>query len=456
MSRPERQLFERVLVTKKRVIPMEGDVLVKKGDLVEPNDLIAKAETIPGDPYVVDLVADLGVRIGPEEVAKVMLKRVGDRVVAKEPIARLTVGVFGDVHEALSPVTGVIEFISHAYARVLIREDAKSAGAVVIVNVARKLDVSPMLLRAYMRYREGDEVRQGAVIADSAGGMGIDYCYAPATGVIEKVCTKTGTVTILRPSKPTEVDAYLRGRVAEVYPERGASVKAVASFVQGVFGVGFENYGPLRVVSRDPSSVLEADDVIPDHSGAVLVGGAKVTLEALLKGVDAGVKGFIAGGADHCDLSTLLGRDIGVGITGQEDLALSVVLTEGFGLMPMAGDTWDLLRAADGRLVSLNGSTQVRAGVLRPEIIIPSDRADEEGARPVEERLVEREQAKGEATVGSKVRIVRNPKFGAWGKIVRLPDEPVRFETEAELAAAEVELEDGSRLLVPLTNLEIF
>jgi hypothetical protein len=37
-----------------------------------------------------------------------------------------------------------------------------------------------------------------------------------------------------------------------------------------------------------------------------------------------------------------------------------------------------------------------------------------------------------------------------------VPSEPVRFETEALLPAAEVELDDGSRVFVPLANLEVF
>jgi len=456
MAEAERQLFERVRISRKRVIPLAGEVMVEKGRHVDPSDLIARAETVPGDPYIVDLQNELGVKLGPEQVSKVMLKRVGDRVSGQEPIAQVKVGAFGNIHEALSPVDGVVEFISHAYARVLIREDAQKAAPVVVVNAARKLDASPRLLRAYMRYREGDEVRQGAILADAPGGLGVDYCYAPATGVIERICTRTGTVTILRPARPTEVAAYIKGRVAEIIPEQGAVVEACASFIQGVFGLGFESYGPLRVVAGNPGGILREEDITPEHAGTVLVGGARVTLEALRRAVEVGVEGIISGGADHVDLSALVGRPIGVGITGQEDIDLTVILTEGFGTMPMAGDTFEFLRAAEGREVSINGSTQVRAGVIRPEIIIPLDDSKAGPAQPLEELLTRRESERGEPGVGSKVRMVRNPKFGQWGRIVSLPEEPVIFETEARLPAAEVELEDGTRVFIPLANLEVF
>ena len=456
MAGPERQVFERVRVSKRRTIPLAGEVMVRVGDRVEPNDLIARAETVPGDPYVLDLQAELGVKLGPEDVARVMLKRVGDRVQTLEAVARLKVGPMGEVREARSPVEGFIEFISYAYARVLVREDAQKAAPVVIVNVAKKLDVAPMLIRAYMRYQEGDEVRQGAVIAEAPGGLGIDYCYAPASGVIEKICTRTGTVTILRPSKPAEVDAYLKGRVTELLGDHGARVESVADYVQGVFGLGFENYGPLRVVTAAPDGTVRAEDLGSDHEGAVLVGGALVTLDALRKALDLGVRGIITGGANHGDLAALLGRELGVGITGQEDLPMTVILTEGFGAVPMARDTYDLLRSCEGRQASVNGSTQVRAGVIRPEIIVARPEAtDDLAARPIEECLLEREKEKGRLGLGSRVRIVRAPNFGAWGTVVGLPEEPVKFETEASLAAAEVELDEGGRLLVPLANLEV-
>ncbi|MEW6032692.1 MAG: hypothetical protein AB1645_07405 [Bacillota bacterium] len=456
MSRPERQIFERVRISRRRVIPLPGEVLVQEGDRVRPEDLVARAETVPGDPYVVDLRSELGVSLTPEQVGKAMLKRVGDRVRAHEPIAEVRVGVFGDIHQARSPVDGVVEFISHAYARVLIREDAQKAAPVVILNVARKLDISPMLLRAYMRYREGDEVRQGAIIADAPGGLGLEYCYAPATGVIEKICTRTGTVTILRPARPTEVDAYVEGRVAKVVPELGAEIETTAAFIQGLFGLGFENYGPLVVAVREPGEVVDETDVTGEHAGKVLVSGARVTLTALRKASEIGVRGIICGGADHIDLVAFLGREIGAGITGLEDIPLTLILTEGFGTMPMSADTFGLLRAMEGRTASINGSTQVRAGVIRPEVIIPLPGEDAPGAKFLEECIAGRDSGQGEARLGSKVRIVRNPKFGRWGTIVRLPDEPVAFETEARLPAAEVELDDGERLFVPLANLEVF
>ncbi len=47
-------------------------------------------------------------------------------------------------------------------------------------------------------------------------------------------------------------------------------------------------------------------------------------------------------------------------------------MTEGFGRMTMAKRTFELLRGSGGRKASVNGATQIRAGVMRPEIVIPA------------------------------------------------------------------------------------
>ena len=81
----------------------------------------------------------------------------------------------------------------------------------------------------------------------------------------------------------------------------------------------------------------------------------------------------IAGGIDDHDLKEILGYDLGVAVTGTEQIGTTVIVTEGFGDIAMARRTFDLLRQHAGRDVSVNGATQIRAGVLRPEIVICLD-----------------------------------------------------------------------------------
>jgi len=61
--------------------------------------------------------------------------------------------------------------------------------------------------------------------------------------------------------------------------------------------------------------------------------------------------------------------------TGTEQVGFTLILTEGFGSIPMAGKTFALLSAHAGQPASISGATQIRAGVIRPEIIIPKGTA---------------------------------------------------------------------------------
>ena len=449
----DQQILDRTRLRRERVLPVAGEVLVKQGQAVGPDTIVAKAETLPGDPYVIDLKNLLRRPLTPAEVVKVMLKRVGERVTAGEPLAQMQKGRFGEVVQVKSPVDGVIEFISRAYGRVLIRENPQSAAPVVVVPVARRLGVWPATLRMYMRFREGDEVKQGVALADSPGMMGMDYAYAPISGIIEKIDTRTGAVTIVRPAKPTVIEAYLGGVVESVVEDHGAVISCNASYLQGVFGVGFEGYGYLRVPRSSSGEGLTADDLNGELRDQVLVAGGRVTLPAVRKAAAAGARGVVCGGMDHQDLVEYVGQEIGVGITGQEDVPLTIVLTEGFGEMPMAEETFALLRGHEGRLVSLNGSTQVRAGVIRPEVIIPVDAGTPSGPAPM--ATDELDHALPDLAVGVRVRALRKPYFGLWGEVIELPAEPLRFETEAVVRAVRLRLDDGREALIPLANVEL-
>jgi hypothetical protein len=156
----------------------------------------------------------------------------------------------------------------------------------------------------------------------------------------------------------------------------------------------------------------------------------------------------VTGGFDDQDLRELLGYDLGVAITGSEELGLTLIVTEGFGDIPMAGRTFDLLKSCEGRKVSVTGATQIRAGVLRPEIIAP--RSDE-GRAPAAGSAAEHEGLK----VGDMVRVIRQPHFGRLGKVTALPSELLPLETEAKVRVLEVDFGGDSKAILPRANVEM-
>ncbi len=446
------KVIEQAKVQRTRRLPLPGMILVEMGQEVAPDTLLARSDLLPGDPYVLDMAQEFGVkkaRANPSFMDEVMEAKVGDRVERGAVLARQS-GTFGQ-KTITSPVTGVVEFISRVNHRVFIREDGKSANPVVLIPAAKLLDVWPRMLRMYTQVKEGDEVKQGQILAASPSTVSWDCAYASVAGTIEKICTRTGTITLVRKAKPTLVDAYISGKVTHIEEAESVEVTTAAAFVQGVFGIGGETYGRLVVLAgRDEE--LTADMITSEHAGCVVVGGNRVSLEAMQKALSEEVKAIVAGGVDNIDLVQVAGREITIGLTGLEEMALTVVLTEGFGSMPMHERIWDLLKQHEGTVVSVNGATQIRAGTIRPEVIVPLPDVDWEGLSHADEPVTDETTT---VEPGTLVRVVSRTHYGKWGRIKRVVPEPVRLPTEASVYVVEIQLEDGQVIRAAETNIEI-
>jgi len=320
-------------------------------------------------------------------------------------------------------------------------------GNVQPVKAASILGVHQQDLLEYMKKKEGDPVQKDEVIAESKSFFGLfkSNVKSPCTGTVESVSPVTGQVILREPPIPVEVHAYIDGVVTQVIEGEGVVVEAMGAFIQGIFGVGGETTGLLEIVVDDPSRELTSDLLKPEHKGKVLVGGSRVSKETIDRASALGVKAVVVGGIDDQDLKSILGYDLGVAITGHENLGTTVVVTEGFGRMTMAGRTFTLLSGFRGKKVSVNGATQIRAGVMRPEIVIPLAGATESAHRE-EENLGLR--------VGSPLRVIRMPYFGRLGEVVDLPPELQPLETEAKVRILKVRFQDGSEAILPRANVE--
>ncbi len=324
-------------------------------------------------------------------------------------------------------------------------------GNVQLLNVANLLSVPPEEVAEHVLKSVGETVSEDEIIATTKGLFGLfkSQARSPIDGTIETISDVTGQVILREPPIPVEVKAYTDGTVTEVLPNEGVTVETYGTYIQGIFGIGGETIGNLTVVAESPDDTLTAEQILSEHQDNILVGGSLVTTDAIQEAIQNGVKGIIAGGIDDADLRELLGYELGVAITGSEQIGITLVITEGFGSIAMAEQTFTLLKAREGMQTSINGATQIRAGVVRPEILIPwvSDGAEtaEEGKDGSTEGILE---------VGSLVRIIREPYFGQLGRVTELPVELQNLETEAQVRVLRVELADGQQTTLPRANVE--
>ncbi len=349
-----------------------------------------------------------------------MLVSVGDSVEARTPVAR-----------ALLP------------------------GDLVTVRVADELGVEPSELPDVLKTAVGAEVVGGDVLAEMKGLFGLftSRVRAPGSGTVEYASTATGHIGIRCAPTPVEVTAFVRGTVAEVRAPDSVVIETRGARVQGVFGVGGETTGTVACPARGASEPLRAADLPPDLAGRIVVGGAWAERGAWRALAEQGAAGLVVGSLRDSDLREYLGYDLGLAITGHEDVPYTVIVTEGFGRVAMSEVTFELLRSLEGREASASGQTQIRAGAVRPELVAPLE-TDRSPASEALGRLVS--GTEGELAVDSRVRLIRHPHFGLVGRVVELPEEPVEIVTGARVRVLVAEVAGGERIVVPRSNVELF
>ena len=330
-------------------------------------------------------------------------------------------------------------------------------GKIFSLNVANFLGLEPASgrdahligLGKHMLKKVGDEVTKGEIIAarESFFGLVKRNAKATTTGTIEHISEISGEVLIREASIPLNLIAYIPGIVIEVMEKEGVVIETHGAFIQGIFGIGGEVHGELKILADSIDHILTADQITPECMGKVVV-ASQVNVEALDKAVELKVKGIITGGISNQDLTEFVGYRIGVAITGHEERGLTLIITEGFGNMRMAGKTLELLRKFEGQLACINGATQIRAGVIRPEIIIPTE-------INYKRMLIKAEISTEGMKPGLQIRIIREPNFGALAKIVSLPSALKQVETGSYVRVLEAELDDGRIVTVSRANVEL-
>lgn len=329
----------------------------------------------------------------------------------------------------------------HVLARALL------PGVLQTVKLAEKLGIEPKDVPSVCCVKVGDPIQKGDPVAHTKGFLFFkgQTITSDFSGTIESISEITGSMLIREPAIPVDIKAYIQGKVADIVPEEGAVIETRGAMVQGIFGVGGESNGVIRVAVEGPDQVLHADNIHADDKGKILVGGSGFTYDAIQKAIELGVVGLVAGGVRDKDLTQVLGYEIGVAITGTEPIGITLMVTEGFGYLNMARRTFDLLKTLDGKTASINGATQIRAGVIRPEIVVPLPLTGEARVAGMG----------GNLDIGSAIRVIREPYFGQLGTVTELPHQLMVVDSGTEVRVLKAKLEGGHEVLVPRANVEI-
>ena len=322
-------------------------------------------------------------------------------------------------------------------------------GNVQMINVANKLNIEPENINECMLANIDENIKKGQIIAENKGLFGLfkTNLKSPIDGIIANISNITGQIIISEFPIPVEIDSYIGGEVVDVIEGEGAIVEIQGAHIQGILGIGGEKQGKIVVIVENRKQSISESMINESHKDTILIGGSYLSIEAYRKAQSIGVSGIVIGGFDYNFLSDLLGYQLGVAITGSEEIDTTVIVTEGFGEISMADKTFNLFKKFNNHIASMNGSTQIRAGVIRPEVIIPKTNSESEIKNLSEDDMV--------ISLGSNIRVIITPYFGRVGKVISLPSKLMKMESETIVRVAEIEFSNGEKATIPRANLEM-
>jgi hypothetical protein len=205
------------------------------------------------------------------------------------------------------------------------------------------------------------------------------------------------------------------------------------ALIQGVWGNGLVDFGVMQMISEAPGDRFVLDQVDVSLRGGILAGGHLDDEDILSALAEIPIRGLI--------LASMPAR-----LTpAARAVPYPVLITEGFGERPMNMAAFRLITSNSGREISLNAEAYQPYQGTRPEIVISLPVA---GNPPVP-------ALPGEFAAQQRVRVVREPYTSRIGTILAVLPGLRTLPNGLQAAAAEVRLDSGDRVVLPLANLEV-
>ena len=345
-------------------LPYKGDLFVKKGDSVEHGTVLGENRFDPPRLYMIDLnrIPGYDRHLTPEEIHSGLLIKEGDKVKLNAPLYKVhRTGLQGFDFTFHSTVRGRVTKIEKT-GIIVLREIQDYDEKPHKINIAKPLDIKPKHIRGYLKVGIDRFVEAGQVIAsDMSNGKAVTV-ISPTSGVLKEIDTKKGTVTVQYDISPIKMFCHVSGTVTEILPDHLVRVSGNGTRLNGVIGFGGDNSGVLTRIDSARNDQFKKD--------CIAFSTAPVDLEFLKLASDAGVSGIIAPSIPASDWVRYSGEELGVAITGDEDIPFTLILTSGFGSFGMNEECAEFLNNSIGKIAGISGRTQIRAGVTRPMVIV--------------------------------------------------------------------------------------
>jgi hypothetical protein len=333
--------------------------------------------------------------------------------------------------ERLLPVPGrVVARLDQRVTPLDVVADAHYGQEHLLVDVARALGVTPDEAQRLIQVKVGDLLAKGQTIAQRTG-LVLQIVRAPKNGRV--ILVGKGRLLMETGEETFELRAGIPGRVTRQVAERGVEITFNGALVQGVWGNGQVGLGVMIPMITSPEDLLSKKQIDVSLRGSILLAGYCNDPDVLQVASEQPLRGLILGSLSPA-LIPLAAR-----------MQFPIVVLNGFGQQPMDGAAYKLLTTNARREVTLNAEPFDRQTGLRPEVLIPMP-VSQEPPLPREVETFAPDQP---------VRLVRAPYAGAIGILTGLRPGLTAIPSGLRVAAAEVRLDSGEQIVVPLANLEV-
>ena len=341
------------------------------------------------------------------------------------------VGLTSIVRERTLPISGtVFARLNQKVSSTDVIAETNWAREHVLLDVARILSVPPNVADRLVKCKVDDRIAVGVEIAVGKG-LFPRSVRAPREGRV--VAVGGGQVLMEVGESKLELRAGIPGTIIEIIPNRGAVIQTAGGLVQGVWGNGRIDSGMLVNIAEKPDGVLTGGRLDVSLRGSILLAGMVKDAETLQIAAELPVRGLI--------LSSMYPSLIQVA----REMRYPIMVTDGFGGLPMNSAAYKLLSTNAKRDVTLNAEIYDRYSGARPEVIIPLPISTDPQAPREWETFA----------AGLQVRMRRPPALGMIGTISTIKPGLTTLLSGLRAQAAEVKLENGDTVVVPLINLEV-